>query len=227
MASVNEFKGLASGKKGLAFSNLYSVILPAFSGINTTDLNILCSEVNLPGRQLTTYDKNIGTKFERVAYGSVTDDVSMTFYTMNDYGVRKYFDAWQRRAYDPDTYQMGYKNNYRRQVTINQLSKSASEKLNLLKLATIAGNPLNFFSQPVVGVKPEQIIYSCTLYEAFPLNIGSITLSGELDGLVRVTATFAYTKWLSNELQIAAGLRRLSDLDAGDIVGNVITRIFN
>ena len=226
MASINEFKGVVGDKRGIARSNLYSVILPSIAGINTSDLNILCSNVTLPGRQLTTYDKNIGTKFEKVAYGSVTDDVAMTFYAMNDYGARKYFDAWQRQAYDPDSYQMGYKSNYTRQVTINQLTKSESEKFDILKIAAIANNPLNFFSQPIVGVKPEQIIYSCTLYGAFPVAVDAVPLNGELDGLVQITATFSYTKWLSNELQGLATVGRvLTDFEFP--LANVITRIFD
>lgn len=226
MASINEFKGVVGDKNGLALSNQYSVILPSIAGVNTSDLNILCSNVNLPGRQLTTYDKNIGTKFEKVAYGSVTDDVAMTFYAMNDYGPRKYFDAWQRQAYDPDRYQMGYKSQYTRQITINQLSKSASEKFDLLKLATIAGNPLNFFSQPIVGVKSSQIIYSCTLFEAFPVSLDAVPLTGELDGIVQITATFSYSKWLSNELQgLASITRTITDFEFP--LANVITRIFD
>ena len=226
MASINEFKGVVGDKKGIARPNLYSVILPSIAGINTSDLNVLCSNVNLPGRQLTTYDKNIGTKFEKVAYGSVTDDVTMQFYAMNDYGARKYFDAWQRLAYDPDSYQIGYKKNYTRQITINQLTKSESEKFDILKLATIAGNPVNFFSQPIVGVRPEQIIYSCTLYRAFPVTIDAIPLSGELDGLVQVNATFSYSKWLSNELQgLATVTRTITDFEFP--LANVITRIFD
>lgn len=226
MASINEFKGVVNSKKGLARSNLYSVILPSLAGINTSDLNILCSNVNLPGRQLQTYDKNIGTKFEKVAYGSVTDDVAMTFYAMNDYGVRKYFDAWQRLAFDADSYQIGYKSNYTRQITINQLTKSVSAKFDILNFATIAGNPLNFFSQPIVNVRPEQIIYSCSLFEAFPISTDAVPLTGELDGLVQITAAFSYSKWVSNELQgLASIARTVTDFELPLV--NIVTRIFD
>lgn len=225
MASIEQFKGTANAKNGLARSNLYSVLLPSIAGVSSSDLNVLCSNVNLPGRQLQTYDKNIGTKFEKVAYGSVTEDVAMTFYTMNDYGIKKYFDAWQRLAYDPDAYQIGYKSNYSRQITINQLSRAASTSFDLFGLARRSSGVLGFVTPSITISKPEQVIYSCTLYEAFPLNIDAIPLSGELDGLVQVTAAFTYSKWLSNDLQGQPRTTATLNLDIN--LGNIITRIFD
>ena len=38
-------------------------------------------------------------------------------------------------------------------------------------------------------------MYSVELIDAFPINVSSIELNNELDGLVEVTATIAYTNW--------------------------------
>jgi hypothetical protein len=225
MASIEEFKGVAGSKKGNARSNLYSVSLPSLAGVTGSDLNILCSNVTLPGRQLTTYDKNIGTKFEKVAYGSVTDDVEMTFYAMNDYGPKKYFDEWQRLAYDAENFQIGYKSDYTRQIRINQLSKGYSTAFDLRRLAANVSDVFGRFNSSITVSTPDQVIYSCTLYHAFPVAVNSIPLSGELDGIVQVTATFSYSKWITNDIETSRQRPRVQ-LNLPNPL-EIITRIFD
>ena len=174
VGTIEDFKSLVSAKGGLAQSNLLQVILPdgsQFPGSNTSvnELDILCSSVSLPGRQVQTVDRLIGPVSEKVATGSVTDDVSFTFKVLNDYGIKQYFDNWQKIAYNPDTREIGYKSDYRKQVIINQLKKGVGS----------------------------QIIYECKLLEAWPVNMDTVTLNNDLDGLVEITVQLAYTRWSS------------------------------
>mgnify|MGYP007000440401 CR=1 len=53
------------------------------------DLNLLCSNATLPGKQILTYDRVIGMERQRTAYGYAVDDTTLTFYALNDYGTRK------------------------------------------------------------------------------------------------------------------------------------------
>ena len=141
--SVDELKALANTKLGFARANRFLVTLPTSfgggggllqgiiglltgggGGASGRELNILCSSVTLPGKITLTNDRRIGMEFQKVAYGYAVDDVSMTFYLMNDYGVKEYFDAWQNTAI-PESGRKAFKSNYKSQyaksVTIHQL----------------------------------------------------------------------------------------------------------
>ena len=67
--SVDEFKSLVTNKRGLARSNLYRVKLPALPGASSREINLLCKNVTLPGRQIVTSERRIGVKTEKIPYG--------------------------------------------------------------------------------------------------------------------------------------------------------------
>ena len=233
--NLEQFKGEVSGKNGPARSNLFAIELPAFPGATTRSVNLLCRDVNLPGRQVITYDKEIGTKREKVAYGSVHDDVSLSFLLLNDYGIKEYFEKWQEAAFNPNTYQIGYKNDYVRNVRIHQLKKGIglpvySTPLGIPRLPEIIQQRL-----PRIGpfdfaqgefnldfLTGEDKIYSCELYNAFPVTMEAIPLNNELDGLIELRVQLSYTKWTSNFTDQSP---------IGNFIetalGTVLTRIFN
>ena len=58
MLGVDDFKSLVSNKGGIARANLFSVSLPGLPGIATNEeMNLLCKDVSLPGRQVTTRER--------------------------------------------------------------------------------------------------------------------------------------------------------------------------
>ena len=124
--------------------------------------------------------------FKKIAYGYAVDDLSMTFYLMNDYGVKEYFDAWRNSAIPEDggnAFTSNYKSSYAKSITIHQLRQ-----------------PLKGFSRQVGPIRfglglGGGSVYSVELLEAFPVSTSAIELNNELDGLVQLTVTFAYTNW--------------------------------
>jgi hypothetical protein len=88
-------------------------------------MNLLCKDVVLPGRQVTTRERTIGLTTRKMAYGYLIDDVSITFHVLNDYGVKEYFETWQNLAVDQNTYEIGYKKDYSFDVKINQIQKGS------------------------------------------------------------------------------------------------------
>ena len=126
--TIEDLKALVNTKLGFARPNKFLVTLPtvgvgggllagiigAFSGIgggaSPRELNILCSNVTMPGKQILTNDRRIGMEFQKVAYGYAVDDVTMTFYLMNDYGVKDYFDSWRSTILDEEGQESNYKN---------------------------------------------------------------------------------------------------------------------
>ena len=203
--TVDELKALANTKLGFARPNRFLVTMPTNfgggggllggiigiltgggGGASGRELNILCSNTTLPAKITLTSERRIGMEFQKVAYGYAVDDVSMTFYLMNDYGVKEYFDAWQNTAIPEDgrkAFSSNYKSQYAKSITIHQLRQ-----------------PLKGFSKQVGPIRFSAgigggSVYSVELLEAFPVSTSAIELNNELDGLVQLTVTFAYTNW--------------------------------
>ena len=203
--SVDELKALANTKLGFARPNRFLVTFPtsfggsggilgsvlgllniAGGGASGRELNILCSNTTLPAKVTLTSERRIGMEFQKIAYGYAVDDVSMTFYLMNDYGVKEYFDAWRNSAIPEDgsnAFTSNYKSNYAKSITIHQLRQ-----------------PLKGFSRQVGPIRFGLGLgggsgYSVELLDAFPVGTSAIELNNELDGLVQLTVTFAYTNW--------------------------------
>jgi hypothetical protein len=183
MASVDDLKALASVKLGFARPNNFLITLPNIGGPDGRELNVLCRSTALPGKQVLTVDRRIGMEFQKVAYGYAVDDVAMTFYCMNDYGVKKYFDAWRALTVGEEIGELKYKNDYARTVTIHQLRKplvGLSKSLGPLRLQVGLGGGS---------------VYSVELREAFPTTMQAIELNNELDGLVELNIQMSYTNW--------------------------------
>jgi hypothetical protein len=187
MASVDELKSIASVKLGFARPNNFLVTLPDLGGVSGRELNVLCKSTTLPGKQVLTSDRRIGMEFQKVAYGYAVDDVTMTFYCMNDYGVKKYFDAWRSITVGEELGELKYKNDYAKSVTIHQLRKP------LVGLSKAIG-PL----RANIGIGGGSV-YSVELREAFPTTMTAIELNNELDGLVELSVQLSYTNWYNAE----------------------------
>ena len=203
--SVDELKALANTKLGFARANRFLVTFPTSfggsggllgsvlgllnlggGGASGRELNILCSNTTLPAKVTLTSDRRIGMEFQKVAYGYAVDDISMTFYLMNDYGVKEYFDAWRNTAIPEEggnAFTSNYKSNYAKSITVHQLRQ-----------------PLAGFSKQIGPIRfglglGGGSVYSVELLEAFPIATSAIELNNELDGLVQLSVTFAYTNW--------------------------------
>ena len=195
--SLDEIKALANTKLGFARPNRFLVTLPSLGGggifgfftggASPRELNILCSNATLPGKVVLTNERRIGMEFQKVAYGYAIDDVQMVFYLMNDYGVKEYFDTWKEsilpEGNDGYGFTTSYKNEYAKTITIHQLRQplmGVSKQVGPIRLRGGIGGGT---------------VYSVDLLEAFPVSTSAIELNNELDGLVQLTVTFAYTNW--------------------------------
>ena len=220
--SIEDIKAIANTKLGFARPNKFLVTLPtvgvgggliagligAFNGGNggasPRELNILCSNATMPAKQILTNERRIGMELQKVAYGYAVDDVSMTFYLMNDYGVKDYFDSWRSTILDETGQASNYKNEYAKTVTIHQLRqplKGFSKQLGPIRFnAGIGGGS----------------VYSVDLLEAFPIASSAIELNNDLDGLVQLTVTFAYTNWRRSR-----GVQNFINMDIDTPLGGI------
>ena len=204
MPTIDELKGMASSKLGFARSNNFLVELPPLTSnpfgrlagfvpsipgvvgggaASTRELNVLCKNAQMPGKQILTSDRRIGMIYEKVAYGYAVGDVSLTFYMMNDYSVMTYFEEWRKLILDEENLTVGYKNEYSKPVKIHQLRKpqvGTSLQAGPIRVNLGAGGGS---------------VYSVELEKAFPTTIGQIDFSNDLDGLVELNVQFSYTNW--------------------------------
>ena len=210
--SIDRFKSLISNKNGVARSNLFRVKLPSIPGATSEEMNILCKDVQLPGRQILTNERRVGMELAKVPYGYAVTDVSLTFHVLNDYGVKEYFETWQNLAVNQNRYEVGYQKStigspgYARDVTIeqfrkvprlprrftNQLRQEQGLQQFLPKLSDLE------IARQVFGVSDEisdLVVYKCRLKDAFPTSLNAIQLNNELDGVVELNIQLSYTNW--------------------------------
>ena len=208
MASIEDLKSKLISKNGIAAANQYRVELPRFGGTSGRTLDVVCKEVNMPGKQILTLDRQMGIFQEKIANGFAIEEVTMVFHVLNDYGVKKWFDSWQKTIVGDNGSGNGfvaYKKNYVKSIKIHQLRKPIA-RFGF----DIGPFDINF---DAFG----STIYSVELIEAFPTTLTSIALSNQQDGLVEVSITFAYTKWKTVKDE-----RSLLDLDLNINLGKYI-----
>ena len=187
--NINDMKAAASKGQGFARANAFQVTLPSLGRYDSRELNVLCTNVNLPGRQIMTQERLIGIKGRKMPTGFAAEDVNMTFYVMNNYTIKEYFEEWQNKVINQNNFEIGYPSEYAQQVTISQLRRGASLNLSLDK----------FFGLNIdidINTKGgHSIAYQCKLLDAYPTTMNTIELNNELDGLVQLNVQLSYRNW--------------------------------
>jgi hypothetical protein len=172
-SSINDFKSAILRNKGFARPNRFEIEIlrvPGWSG-NTRDLKFLCETVNLPGKQITTLDYDIGTRRPlKIPTGYIEDDVTMVFNLTNNYIVKEALDKWMGRIINADSYLLSYDTTYKRDISIAQLDENNSR------------------------------VYAVQLRNAYPITVNSIDLDSNSESTVqKVTAVFTYDELKINQ----------------------------
>ena len=218
MLGVDDFKAKISSSGGMARSNLYMVELPSMPGTDFApyDLNIICKSTQLPGRQILTHERQIGSEKSYVAYGHAVEDITLTFHVMNDYKIKKYFEKWQDLAITNNAYEIGYFNEYAKTISVKQLRRGISIPIWKNTLDFLNKVPSNILNRlPSIGpidlsqgeidlaiVTGELIMYDCRLVGAFPTSITSIDMAdANVNGLVELTVSLSYTNWYNRDTE--------------------------
>ena len=103
---------------------------------------------------------------KKIPYGTIHDDVALSFLLTNDYYCKKFFDKWQGSVIDPVTNLVNYPQQYKTDVIIQQLDRN---------------------NTPIYGVK---------LIGAYPTGVNSIELSNEsADAKHSLSVTMVYDRF--------------------------------
>ena len=197
--SVQKIQEQASKSGGFAMQHQFVVVLPRVPNtiVESRDINILCRQVNIPGRQMTSLNRMIGVKGQEVSYGFVEDDVTMEFYVMNNWGIRSYFEEWQNLVLNQNSKYVGYVNDYGKNIRIHALKKGLDFDFNVVRKSRNVQSLLN-----LLGINididfnfKQKTNYGVELESAYPKTVNAIQLSNDLDGLLSLSVTFAHRQW--------------------------------
>ena len=194
--SVDDLKSAL--RSGPARTNMFQVIMPTLPGLvgNTRELNLLCRDIQLPGRQVLSNERVIGMKQVKVAYGYAADDISMTFLVTNDYGVKDYFEHWQELAANTLTKELNYPTTYCHDVTIHQLKHGTAFDIPGIFDQSFSFGPFNINLDADI-ISNEQKIYSVKLIDAFCTTLNAIQLNNDPNGLTELNIQLSYKDWFA------------------------------
>ena len=217
--ALNEVLGMFHGTDGMSRTNRYEVTLYPPTGYKGTGqgasnnifpkimgellgdgtvraTGLKCESISFPGRNLdTTEDTNIYGPVRNIVTGFSFADVAATFQCSSDMKEKKYFETWQRMAYNPQTFSMGYYDDYIGAVEIHALDEQDNRR------------------------------YGVRLVEAFPKSINEQALSYENGASYQtITVNFAYRYW-QNLVDEADLPKPLMDRIAEATINTVTRRI--
>jgi len=193
-----------SGEKGTGKANLqniFSQVMSAAKGDGTVrKTGLRCESISFPGRNLdTTPDTNIYGPTREIVSGFSFAEISATFVCSADMREKLFFETWQRLAFDPQSWALGYYDDYVGAVDIHQLDEQDKKR------------------------------YGVQLIEAFPKNIEAQSLGyGQNDTLHRINVTFSYRYWknLTDEADLPKSLQsRITEVLIDSVERNVRSQI--
>ena len=162
----------AHGKNGYAVSNRFEVIIaaPMANFAEQRRVSLRCETVSLPGRNLDSMtDSNIyGPTREIVKGVTYAEDVSLSFVSSGGLEERVFFEEWQKLAFNEETWNVNYYNDYIGSVEIYLLDRQDTKKF---------------------GIK---------LWEAYPKSITATDLSQSPNTeIIRISVGFSFRYWTS------------------------------
>lgn len=200
--SINDFK--SSFKTDFARPARFDVLIPVplkLVGYRNTSQNLQyrCESAQLPGVTYATQDRVTYGPIEKQPYLKTFNDVTMTFIVSDDMNEKLFFDAWMNLINSQATFNMSYKSDYSTPITINQYNVS------------------------------NEITYSITLNEAFPVSINQLDLDWTNEtSYHKLMVTFAYYTWETDNTFYDIGLQvRDNAISTGiDAASNFISEKF-
>ena len=165
---------------GYAVPNRFEcLILPPISGSNSSfasgslvcdprAVSLRCESTTMPGRNLSAMDDtNIyGPTREIVTGITYAGDVEMKFYASSGLEERVFFEEWQKKAFNEETWDVGYHQDYVSEVQIYLLDRQDKRR------------------------------YGIRLHEAYPKTIGAVGLNqAPSSEIIKIPVTFSFRWW--------------------------------
>ena len=158
-----------------------------------------CQSFEFPGRNLDTApDTNIYGPTREIVQGYSFADTTAVFQCSSDMKEKRFFETWQRLAYNPQTWAMQYYNDYSGSIKIFQLDETNRQR------------------------------YGVELVEVFPKTIAAQTLDYSTTNAIQtVSVTFSYRYWkdLKDEADLPTPLVPLGERVLDAVLNTVENKI--
>ena len=159
-----------------------------------------CESFEFPGRNLDSApDTNIYGPEREIVQGYSYGDVTAVFQCSSDMKEKRFFETWQRLAYNPQTWSMQYYNDYTGSIKIFQLDETDRQR------------------------------YGVELVECFPKTIAAQPIAyASVNEIQKVSVTFAYRYWkdLNDEADLPKPLtQRVAEAVLNTVESNIVSQI--
>ncbi len=162
--------------------------------------SLRCESFEFPGRNLDSApDTNIYGPEREIVQGYSYGDVTAVFQCSSDMKEKRFFETWQRLAYNPQTWSMQYYNDYTGSIKIFQLDETDRQR------------------------------YGVELVECFPKTIAAQPIAyASVNEIQKVSVTFAYRYWkdLNDEADLPKPLtQRVAEAVLNTVESNIVSQI--
>ena len=169
--ALTAFKSMIAS--GTAYTRGYDYEV-SFTGAPVTyqnpgyELGIRCESFSFPSQNIETTQDNIRVgPIREHAFGVNYGEVSGTFLCSKDLAEKRFFEEWQRKIFDPESFKIHYYEDYVGEIEIKQFTQ----------------------------IKPAGVTYHVRLFEAFPKTVTQLDVGTSNGELLRVSVVFQYHHW--------------------------------
>ncbi len=156
----------------LGVSGILGPIGTALGIAGAANISILAEKASLPGRQIATTPFRMYGTVQKMPYGAVYSDVTISFICSNAMTERLFFDTWQALIMNPKRQYMHYYDTYVGTVSVLKLANSEES-------SAISAAAANYH-----------------LLEAYPVSVTSQELSySSTETYLSLDVGFAYRRW--------------------------------
>ena len=141
---------------------------PWLTGKDARAVSLRCESTTMPGRTLAdTTDTNIYGPERNIVRGvTYAGDVDMLFQASSGLEERVFFEEWQKKAFNEQTWNVGYYDDYTSEVQIYLLDRQNQRR------------------------------YGIRLHEAYPKTIGAVPLNqAPANEIKKIPVTYAFRWW--------------------------------
>lgn len=201
--SQYKFDGLAPANKFHILLNAPSKVTPYVSAIASREIQFFCDTINLPGKNLNTYDhrpQGYG-QVHKMPLSRAPENVTCTFYCDSKYQIMKYFQGWldyiiegtnatpsQTLTGGRQYREIAYQEDYITTLIARSFNYAGDSGGDIF--GTGVPNPLS----PGSGI--EYKFYNC-----YPVQLGAVSVGWEQnDSILRVPIEFSYSHYESKIL---------------------------
>jgi len=173
IASLSRFKSMITSGPGFTRGYDYDVI---FTGTPVTflrgeELSMRCESFAFPSQNIeTTQDNILPGPIREHAFSVNYGEVTGTFLCSYDLAEKRFFEDWQRKIFDPNSFKINYYKDYVGEIEVKQYTQ-----------------------RPADGAL--ETYYKVKLFEAFPKSITQLDVGTSNGEFLRVSVAFQYHHW--------------------------------